>query len=348
MPEVDVVTPESPAEDPGHLADHAAEFAKQPWNAPPKPEPPADDLATVLEPETKPEKPVRHRAASQKASAEEVEQINALTKELREAEAELLKVKPDAKAASPRLVTLRRQIQGIKAELAEAQPKPATPTVVAQPGTGAPVRTPSLQPFTESEPTIEQFANEADPYAAWTRALARYDRKKETFEAQQAYAQQQAQAQTAAQQAADAQLLETARARVQAFQAAHPDYAQKVQPFLQQYGQVPELLGRAIQSSDKAPDLVYYFADHPQEFEEHLFDAFNKPADALAVAVLQRRLLARLAAVPTGSAPSPVSSVIAPRPPNPVRTAPSMPRTELPGDGSSLRDHAQAFGRKRR
>src|SRR5579864_954553 len=47
------------------------------------------------------EKPERHRAQSQKAGADDVPTIKALTKELREAEEQLAKVKPSTSADSP-------------------------------------------------------------------------------------------------------------------------------------------------------------------------------------------------------------------------------------------------------
>lgn len=339
------VTPEEQ----GDLAGHAAEFAKVPWNAPKAPEPAKDDLSAVLEGDdaTVAEKPKRssHRAQSQQASPEDYQAIAALTKELREAEAELSKLKPDAlKADPPRVRTIKRQIAAVKAELAEAKPKPA-PVPAVQP---QPLYQPApAQPVTLEEPKLEQFQNEEDPYGALILAKVEHRQRVQAMQAQQAAQQAQDAQRTQQQQAAIAQEVEQTQARVKAFVQAHPDYQPKFQAFVTQYPHIPELLGAALAKSDKSPDLMYYFFDHPDHFDEHVFDAEGKPVTDQAVAVLQRRLHARLAAVSTGSAP-PAQPVIAPRPPNPVRTAPSMPRVEVPGDNSSLSDHARAFHRSRR
>lgn len=327
------------------VKDHIGQF--RPGDLRPESSSATDDLAAVLEPPAESPKTgaaaPRHRAQSQKAAPDDVQAIAALTRELREAEAELGKVKPDALTSdAPRIRTLKRQIAAVKAELDAAKPAPL-PAPKPQP-----VQSPIAPPtFTEQEPTIEHFANEADPYSSWMMAKWSYMQRLQAAQAQFQQYQQQEQANRQQVEADIAADIQATQQRVQVFAATHPDYYDKLRTLTAGYPQIPELLGRALAKSDKSPDLMYYFADHPDEFADHVYDAMGKPFDDRAAAILQRRLHARLQAESTGAAEAPPPAfVIAPRPPTPVRTRPMSAVPELPGEGHSVADHVRVWGRK--
>jgi hypothetical protein len=128
IPEAPTEPLETPTDDSGSLADHEAQFQPDAPRAANvaldevEPEPLTKDEQSAVE---KVGKFARHRAGSQRATPEDVQEINALTKELRTAEAELLKLDPKALEGSARLNVLRRQIKAVKADLAERAPKPS-------------------------------------------------------------------------------------------------------------------------------------------------------------------------------------------------------------------------------
>jgi hypothetical protein len=333
VPQPEPMEPSRHEEDGGSLADHEAQFkqgaTKQVEMGPEDDE--DDDEAATERDKTGRFQP-RHRAASQQAKPEDVSEIQALTKTLREKEAELAKANPDSVAGSKRLLNLKRQIAAVEAELGTYRPKEqekvdakATPS---QPAT-----------FDEQEPTLDQFADQPDPYLAYTRALGRYDRKKEAFDAAQ---QGREDGDKAARQAE----LTAFGARVQAFADAHKDYDTVTGPM--QKMNLPPLLVASLIKSDKGPESVYYLAQHQDVLDELVLLTDSKPVNDSLVAMVQRRLSQRVqAANVTGSA-APPQTFIPPRPPNPVRTGPIRTEETLPGDDASLAEHEQAFNKRRR
>lgn len=316
-------TPESTPDD--SLAAHEAALAA-------RQSPPAE--TDDDEPSERDEKGrFKHRAQSQKATADDVAEIHALTKELRTKEAQLAKVKPDAVSGSPRLLTLRRQIKAIEAELSSL--KPAEPVQAPRQSPQAPTA-----PFAEPEPTLEQFYEEPDPHVAWMKAWNRWDRQREAHEyaiASQANAQSEAVKAT----------LDAHNARLNAFASATPDFATVTQGLMNQ--PLPEIMLAAIARDDKGPQFVYYLAQHPEVVDDLILATDQKPVTDASVAAVQRRLRQHVQAVgTTGSAASARPTYVPPRPPNPVRTGPIRTGDDLPGEDASLLEHERAYSRVRR
>jgi len=274
----------------------------------------------------------RHRASTQRATPEDVQEINKLTKELREAEQRLADKDPDAKA-SPRVKTLRRQLAALKALEAPAPAKTET--------TAAPVLrdTSATSEFADKEPEIEDFANDPDPYKAWTKAQIKWEAKRDRFEATQQ--QRTAEAEQRYQQ-------ETSQAheRVEAFAQSKPDFDQVVGKIATK--NIGPLLVKVVTVSDKGPEFVYHLAQHPDLLDELVFETHDKPITDTNVAVLQRRLTQALSqgqAVSTGSV-APARPYTPPKPPNPVRTGPIKTADEPPDQAGSIAEHRKHFGPK--
>ena len=329
---------------------------------PSAPAEPALEAESPLEPEPEGARDgrgrYRQRAVSQRARPEDVPVINQLTKELRELEAEIgITSQP---GESPRVRELRMRVEMAKA--ARDSRKPAA--AVVQPPAPPRLTEPTVSSFTEPEPTIDQFSDKDDPYAAWTRALAAYDRRKETFENQQRAAVDGTQAaKTAHVEAFNRWMTEQEQAyqqRITTHFTMHPDAkaafdAALALPADQQITVTP-FMQTAIKLHPRGPELILDLVAHPDVADAMALEtAAVAPFDANGalnplVASLQRRLLARISDVKTGSSPArPVN--VAPRPPNPVRTGPQPSGDSLPGDDSSLEAHEKAFyrgGRRRR
>lgn len=298
------------------------------------------------------EKP-RHRAKSQTAGPDDVKQIAELTKRARAAE-EAIPIERKA-GESERVYQLRRRAEIAEsrrdaAPVVEKQPEPA---VVAVP----PVRqAAAVSDFTEKEPTIEQFHDQPDPYSAHMRALVAYDARKAAFESQQTTTR------TSAEDARNQWVKETQDAnttRILAHFSAHPDDkaaydAHTKLPVADQITLTP-VMRVALETHGQGPQFMLELIRHPEFADEqalltngqYAFDSEGRLNPA--VAILQRRLLARVQAVKTGAAvPQPRKVVVAPRPPTPVRTVPQTPSEKPPsGESSSLRDHRTAYPGRR-
>jgi hypothetical protein len=313
------------------LADHEAQFTNTPRFAPPVPaaDPVPDDA-------TSPTSAPRHRARSQKATPEDLDAIDALTKRLRDAEA-AAGIEVDRKEGeSDRVYNLRK-----RAELAEAVAKARKPLEQPKPA-AQPVQAPPT--FDEAEPTIEQFKDKDDPYTAWQRALYAYDRRKEVAEWQQTQATEQQKQNAAAGAERKRQAYASFNTRVSEFQKATPDYDAVVRAVERP---VTYLLETAMVNDPDGPRFVYELAKNPALHDELFVLTDNKPVNRDTVASVQRLLHARMPAAPTGSA-APQTIPLAPRPPNPVRTAPSAHVPKAPTDTASLADHEQFYGTGRR
>lgn len=294
----------------------------------------------------------RHRAQSQQAGAEDAQEIATLTKQLRAKEAELAKIKPDALAGSPRVLTLKQRIRAIEADLADVQkaapvepPAPVAPARQTQPP--APVGT-----FAEPEPKLDQFTDAEDPYAAWQRATARWDRRKDEHEAHQAVAVQQQQQQTLAFQQAQQARMEAYQGRLQVFKATTPDFDQKLEAAVAEIGkEIPGVLYEAIVADDNGPQFLYSVISDPVFRDEMLLLSEGKALTESNVATVRRRLrsqLTRTQAAATGSAAAMTPTSWTSRPPNPVRTSPLTTGDDPPGDGHSLADHRKHYQPTRR
>lgn len=325
---IPIAAPETPpAPEVESLADHAAAFG-----------PDKDDPRP------------RHRARSQQARVEDVPQIADLTKELRALEGELgIAQKP---GESARVYGLRRQLEIAKlaksGRPAPAPPEPAKPAARAVP---SPVAPSAPGAFSDKEPTLAEFESESDPYAAYMRAVGRYDRRKDAFEERQQTAARDAETQAAADKADGEarwqQTLTAHRTRLDTFAATHPTFLDTFSKAVT-YELAP-LLQAALIHDDNGPALMYALGQHPALLDEMHVISEGKPLTDANVAAVQRLLKSRTQAAGTGSAAAPVlSRPSVPRPPNPVRTGPQTPSDEPPGDDASLAEHARFYGPSRR
>ncbi len=316
--------------DDGSLAEHEAQFKRGQSPV----ETPEDGEAEPASDERDKSGRFRHRSQSQRATPEDVAEINALTKTLREKEAELAKVKPDALNGSPRVLTLKQRIKAIESDLAELN----APKAVEKPKEAAPS---APTTFDETEPTIDQFASEADPYAAMLRAQVAYDARKAAHESKQ-------KATVEAQQAAQKAEIEAYQGHTATYAKTKPDFDAVTSALVA--SQLPPLLvASIIKSADKGPAFVYYLAQHQDALDELVLLTDGKPVTDAFVATVQRRLKQQAQTVQATGSVAPVPpSYIPPRPPNPVRTGPIRTGDDLPGDDASLAEHEKAYGRKRR
>lgn len=314
------------------IADHASQFSPDRKETVEIPKTPANTGQFANRPPD-----AKHRASTQRATPEDVAQINTLTKELRELEGKLADKDPDAKA-SPRIKTLKRQIAALKALDAPVTTK-TEPEPVKKPE-------PVAATFDEKEPVLEDFSDTTkypDPYLAHARALAAYDRKKEAADAERTAAET---AKLEAQKAT----IRAYHERATAFKATTPDFDPVVKAFYET--DHPEALTQAIIRDDKGPELVYHLAQHQDWLDEMVLLTHQRaPTDAF-VAAVQRRLGKELASrtqvASTGSTVPPSRPYSPPRPPNPVRTGPIKTTDEPPEKASSIAEHAKYFSPKAR
>lgn len=341
----DPVTPALPPVDAeSSLADHESAFGRGRNPNPRELEPSAGGDKTSPETaeiaEDRDEKGrFRHRAASQKATPEDVEQINALTKELRAKEQELAKIRPGEDSDSPRIRALKRQIKALDVDLSELKPKAPARAEAPTPAPATDVAPAVGVAFTEPEPKPDEFAGRDDPYGDHLIAKMQWQARKDAHEQAQKRAASEAQAQMSARVSAY-------QARVNAFAAKTPDFHTVTQAFQQQ--NLPAVLLEALVTDDNGPAYVYYLAQHP-EIADQIFESTEyRPVTPDLVARTQRRLKQHAQAVTTGSAAVARPTYTPPAsPPNPVRTGPERTGDAVPGDDASLAEHERAFGAKR-
>lgn len=279
----------------------------------------------------------RRRAASQQATADDVPRIQELTRRLRETERERDAYK--AGGAPPAASNGNGHV-----------PAPEAPAQAAPPPAPAPRRDlpPPPPPFNLKEPEFSDFAASADPLRDYTKAMARFTHAEQQHEyATRYYAHQQ---QRAAGQS-DAELRDMTQAHWQRMAAIanDPQHAAVVTQFKDDSRPItPAVLQAIVRSGDQSAHLTLALLRQPGLLEELTLATYDKPATPDLVALVQRRLQSLgLSAAPTGSVTAPVSRP-APRPPNPVRTAPEAPPRGLPGDDASMADHAAAFHKPQR
>ena len=360
--EIPVVEPTAPVEDGStSLSDHEAQFGPGATRQPTaveeavetRDEGERDDKGRFVKPPT-------HRAQSHKAGAQDVEEIAAQTKRLRQAEQDAGIVAPERKAGeSDRAYNLRRQ-----ADIAEAlrDAKKAKPAPVA-PQPAQRVEHPRVayqpQPFTKPKPKADQFANEDDPAEAYIDAIADWRIDKRLHEANEARLAQETQ-QSQQQQLAAAHATKAALdSRIAEFEKTTPDFWAKLAEVDVEELTMPNVMIQALASDvDNAPKLMYHLATHPDDLVDAIGYAmpFVDDLSSTTVALVRRRLNRYLSqalgatAQPSTGAPAPAPSVtVAPRPPTPVRTGPLKTGDEPPGDDdSSIDSHEKHFGPKRR
>lgn len=337
------------------LSDHEQAFAPGAV----KPEPVverSDDGVDPPEPETAEAKAERERndkgqftkqrAKSQKAGPEDVEQINAYTKRIREAEESLGITVEKKPGESERVYQLRRRAELLEAKREAAK---AERQVDLRP---EPKTTPKApEPFTEPEPKYEDYAQHEDQYAAWMRAMAAWDRRKESAEAAIKSHETQRNEAIAFRnkqrdewfKARETEHLE----RMADYHKDHPD----AQAILDKAGdvQLTPALYSAIMTAENSPELLVLVAQNEDLRDDLTILTDGKPVTKDLVALVQRRLNRGLTAGTTGAAPAPKKVPAVPRPPTPVRTGPMHTADTPPGDDDqSIASHEKFYGGKRR
>ena len=159
----------------------------------------------------------------------------------------------------------------------------------------------------DPEPTLEQFAEEPDPYLAHSRALARWDARQE-FRSQQATHTQVERARAAQRAINQAQAV---------YDADLPAVRQRYADFDEAHTEVLETLGR-LPMSARAPlvhrlltssvkhDLTHYLGSHPEDLAA-VVEARNSYEQAIALGAIETRVraLVNQRAKPAPQTPTP-------------------------------------------
>lgn len=358
MPDLIESTPTADPHADTSFADHEQSFHAPSRSGESRPSAPAatDDRADDgLEPEPAGDKgkrdetgrfkPAKQRAQSQRASKDDVAQISAYTRRIREAEERLGITVERQPGESERVYNLRRRAELIEAKAEALKTAPKAPELPAKPLPKAP------EPFTEREPQYEDFANEPDQYQAHMRALAAYDRRKEAHEqAAKGYttAQQEAISERNARRDAWFKEQETAHlTRMEQYHQAHPE-AQAIIDAAGDVSLTPAMYA-AVMTAENSPELLILVAKDADLRDDLTILTEGKPLNKDLVALVQRRLNRGLTAGTTGAAPLPAQPIPAvPRPPTPVRTGPMKTGNDMPSDDAPLSAHEKAFHKQRR
>lgn len=311
-----------------------------------------EDFPSAPKPGQPPQEPVAERtprrAKSHQATAKDVPEIAALTKQLREAEEAVKVERKDGE--SDRVYELRKRTEIAKRAAAPAPAAKVEPAVERT----APVARPATQPsaFTEKEPTIDQFSSSPDPWLALSRAVSAYDRRKEAFDASQETAKTTYQAEAQKFNTEINAGIQAHGERVRAFTTAKPEIkalfdAEMAKPPQDQIQLTLPMRG-AIEFHEQGPEMIAALLKDPVFADEIIAltwgHAVGDPRTDQFVATVRRRLLQRISGVASGS-PTPSRPIkIAPRPPNPERTVPQTPRDSSPSEvAGSLAEHRQKF-----
>ncbi len=293
---------------------------------------------------TQPSTTVHRRRAIDDARPDEREEIGTLTKRLRDAEeATGIKRKP---TESNRVYDLR-----LRTELAERLRDAGKPTEKSDPTPPPPPAAPRaaspVEAFTEKEPTLDQFKDDADPATAYFRALARFELKQEQHAAKQAEAETASKAVEAAQRGWWAARGQEHTTRLETFVTANPT----ARATLEAIGDKPlsPILFAAIQIHPDSPKLMMALATRPELHDELFLLTDGKPIGDPTrnplIGIVQRRLMTQ---AQTGQVPerSPASAWKPPAPPpSPVRTQPTaITAPSKAEDGkTSILAHAKKF-----
>ncbi len=312
------------------ISDHAAQYG-EPKAEPDEPRGPANTGQFANR-----DAESRRKAASQRATPEDVAEINRLTRELRETEQRLGDKDPDA-TSSPRIRTLKRQLAALKA--LEAPAPAATPSRTEPTRTLEPRQTRTDATATRTKPTEDEIGTKYQTYGDYVEDLA--DWKAEQRETVAAQKREEAESTERRNSAISAH-----QQRMAAFAGTKADFRTVTAPLMNQT--LPPVLLAAILSDDKGPESVYYLAQHPDALDELILLTEGKDVTDATVATVQRRVRQHAQAATTGSATVPKPTFNPPRPPNPVRTGPTKTADEPPGEGSSIADHKRFYDPNKR
>ena len=172
-----------------------------------------------------------------------------------------------------RIERYRSEADSLRAENEELKRKLVAPA--AQPAATPPVETAAPKPpvADDPEPSIEQFQDQDDPYAAWVKAQARWavrdERRQDVQRDQDRRASEESarrsQVDESARSAADAeQKLVTERWNANATQAraSHPDFDEVLK---RPFPQGNPVLANIANDYDEVAEIVYYMLTHPEE-----------------------------------------------------------------------------------
>lgn len=325
--------PDAPdSDDDGGLSEHEASFSPEARRAAADPDGEPDDRSTERDETGKFVKP-RHRAQSQRATAEDVPRIKDLTQKWRTTETERDTIKAERDAAVRERDELKARVPA-----AAEPPKPA-----AEPAAKPEKFTfPSFDKYLEEHPTADYNDWEIERMHAFNKWAKAQEANGEAVDIDARVTQA-----LAAHRAVSTfnETVESTRAKGR---AAYPDFD-------------TVLTSGAGAGVKIGPARVAAIFAHPQS--EHLQYAIMKDgalANKLAglddisfgmelasLVALQRPTSTRIAADSTRAARATPPPIV-PKPPTLVRTGASRDADALPGDDSSLAEHEQAFGRRRR
>jgi len=218
-----------------------------------------------------------------------------------------------------------------------------------QPAEAKPVyRVPPVptEDFNEPEPQLEQFADKDDPYGAWMRAQARWDRQKEAHEEGRLHQQAHVQQITRQQQDYWNTVKTTHQQRLMEVIQSNPDAARMLSQ-ARSTVEPPPVLDYAIMLDEDSASVALFLASHPDLLDDFVLRTAPLPVTEQTVATTRRQLRKMMATAGTTGSVAPSQPLPnAPRPPNPVRTGTIRTGNEPPGDGSSIADHAKYYGPK--
>lgn len=212
---------------------------------------------------------------------------------------EIVKLKGVLKASEARIYELQDQLR-------RAQPAPKVETPKAEPTNDA----------SDPEPTLEEFADQADPYLAYTRSLARWEARQEHKQQEEKRAaadraRQQEDATTKAQAEWDAKLPEI-KQRYPDFDAAYDAVFESLASVAQTGDKRHRYLVHRLLTSEHGHDLTYFLGTHPDEVSR-LYQVRGFDEHVLAIGRLEERVIAGLAKPAAVAQP-----VIPPAPMTPV------------------------------
>lgn len=284
---------------------------------PSEPPPVADaEPPASTEPPSTPTKP---ESLDAKGKKKPQERIDKLVYEREEAKREAARVREES----------QRQIQAVREEMRrelETLRRPTEPQTAQKPTDPDP------------EPTLDQFADQADPYAAWMRATAKWDARREFKEqaklhAEAAQVQQRQYQQHQKQQQERQRIGQWAQRMEQAF-TANPEMRAQVEdmPVL------PRPMMDVILDSEIPSQIIQHLVNHP---EEHARIQGLPPLHQYrAVSRIEYQL--EQAAQLTGSAASLKPKTTAHPPVSPVSGSHAAPASSgEPGPNASYEQHRE-------
>lgn len=203
---------------------------------------------------------------------------------------EIVKLKGVLKASEARIYELQDQLR-------RTQPAPKVETPKAEPATDA----------SDPEPTLEAFADQADPYLAYTRSLARWEARQEHKQQEEKRAaadrvRQQEDATTKAQAEWDAKLPEV-KQRYPDFDTAYDAVFDSLASVAQTGDKRHRYLVHRLLTSEHGHELTYFLGKHPDEVSR-LYQVRGFDEHVLAIGRLEERVIAGLTKAPAVTHPT--------------------------------------------